>query len=247
MGLGDIFQNIITLYLVFNCNTNWKNLKGVNQYIPEVYRRILKIWVNVSRTNKKQTLSNSAQVLWNNNKITYRNNCIFIPRWIKHDIIFVSDILTENGQISYNKVITKIQDTGITKFEFNCVKNALLKYENMSIEQEKNNDIFLFDENIHKLTNQTIRKQIQRKKYIEPENKWQLDFTNIQNLNLTEMWSIVPNCTKDSKLILLQWKILHKIYPTYKYLFKIKVKQSYLCSNCNKEDTLNIFFMNAIK
>ena len=45
--------------------------------------------------------------------------------------------MTENEQISYNKVITKIQDTGITKFEFNCVKNALLKYENMSIEQDK--------------------------------------------------------------------------------------------------------------
>ena len=50
------------------------------------------------------------------------------------------------------------------------------------------------------------------------------------------MWSIVPNCTTDSKLI------LHKIYPTYKYLFKIKVKQSYVCSNWNKEDTLEHFF-----
>ena len=94
---------------VFNCNTTWKNLKGVNQYIPEVYRRILNIWVNVSGTNQKQTLSNSAQVLWNNNKITYINNCIFMPRWIKHGITFVSDIMTENGQISYNKVITTIQ------------------------------------------------------------------------------------------------------------------------------------------
>ena len=56
----------------------------------------------------------------------------------------------------------KNQDTGITKFEFNCVKNALLKYENIPIEQDKTNDIFLFDENIHKLTNQTIRKKIQR-------------------------------------------------------------------------------------
>ena len=55
-------------------------------------------------------------------------------RWIKHGITFVSDIMTENGQISYNKVIiTKIQDTGITKFEFNCAKNALLKYENIPI------------------------------------------------------------------------------------------------------------------
>ena len=102
---------------VFNCNTTWKNLKGLNQYIPEVYRRILKIWVNVSGTNKKQTLSNSAQVIWNNNNIIYRNNCIFKPRWIKHSITFVSDIMTENGHISYNKVITKIQNTGITQFD----------------------------------------------------------------------------------------------------------------------------------
>ena len=64
---------------VFNCNTIWKNVRGLNQYIPEVYRIILKIWVNVSGTNKKQTLSNSAQILWNNNKLIYRNNCIFKP------------------------------------------------------------------------------------------------------------------------------------------------------------------------
>ena len=35
--------------------------------------------------------------------------------------------------------------------------------------------MFLFDENINKLINKTIRKQIQRTNYIEPENKWQLD------------------------------------------------------------------------
>ena len=36
--------------------------------------------------------------------------------------------------------------------------------ENMSIEQDKNNDIFVFDENIHKLTNQTIRKKYKEKR-----------------------------------------------------------------------------------
>ena len=175
--------------------------------------------VKCIRNKSKTTLPNSAQVLWNNNKIRYRNNCIFIPWWIKHGITFVfSDNMTENGQISYNKVIAKIQDSGITKFEFNCVKNALLKYENILIEQQQKTMIF-FNWWKHSYNYQNISKQIQKKSYFEPEIKWQHGFPNIQNLNLTEMWSIVPNCTKDSKLILLQWKILHKIYPTYKYLF----------------------------
>ena len=104
------------------------------------------------RNKSKTNIIKQCSGIEYNNKIIYRNNCIFIPRWIKHGISFVSDIMTENGQISYNKVIQKIQDTGITKFEFNCVKNTLLKYENMPIEQDKNNNIFLFDENIHKLT-----------------------------------------------------------------------------------------------
>ena len=51
------------------------------------------------------------------------------------------------------------------------------------------------------------------------------------------MWSIVPNCTKDSKLILLQWKAAYDtiISPTYKYLFKIKVQQSYVCSTVTRK------------
>ena len=49
--------------------------------------------------------------------------------------------------------------------------------------------------------------------------------------------------SKETKIILLQWKILHKIYPCNKYLHQIKLSESELCIDCNNADTLEHFFL----
>ena len=48
--------------------------------------------------------------------------------------------------------------------------------------------------------------------------------------------------TQQKKKILLQWKILHKIYPCNKYLHQIKLSESELCIVCNNVDALEHFF-----
>ena len=57
-----------------------------------------------------------------------------------------------------------------------------------------------------------------------------------------KMWAIVPSCTNEPKLITLQWKILHMIYPTNKYLCKIGFTEEEKCIDCNDTDTLCHFF-----
>ena len=128
----------------------------------------------------------------------------------------------ENHQISYPKVLTFIQDSGITKFEFNSVYNALKPLENINIYQDKDYNIHLYNQNIEKLTNQYIRKKLQTAKVEDLPNKWEHTFVNPGNGIFTEMFSLVPKHSKETKLILLQWKILHKIYPCNKYLHQIK-------------------------
>ena len=48
--------------------------------------------------------------------------------------------------------------------------------------------------------------------------------------------------TSEVRLLVLQWKILHDIYPTGLQLKKMKIKDSDDCFLCNKKDTLFHFF-----
>ena len=43
----------------------------------------------------------------------------------------------------------------------------------------------------------------------------------------------------------LQWKILHRIYPTGTLLFKMKMKDNEECYSCSVRDTIPHFFANC--
>ena len=52
------------------------------------------------------------------------------------------------------------------------------------------------------------------------------------------MWLLSYKCTQETRLRVLQWKILHNIYPTYMLLSKMKVKENSKCSYCT--DTVDV-------
>ena len=50
------------------------------------------------------------------------------------------------------------------------------------------------------------------------------------------------DCTKEVRLRLLQWKIIHNIYPTKILLHKMKIEESPKCITCNEIDYSEHFF-----
>ena len=47
------------------------------------------------------------------------------------------------------------------------------------------------------------------------------------------IWSKIPHCTKEARLISLNWKILHNIYPTKTMLYRMGKEESNICNKCN--------------
>ena len=47
------------------------------------------------------------------------------------------------------------------------------------------------------------------------------------------IWSIPSLVTKETRLRVLQWKILHNIYLTNRLLCKMKVRDKQMCSYCH--------------
>ena len=62
------------------------------------------------------------------------------------------------------------------------------------------------------------------------------------------MWSIPSAVTKETRLRVLQWKILHNIYATNILLCKMKVRDGRMCSYCNDVvDYIEHFFFDCPK
>ena len=138
----------------------------------------MNLWLKVSQTNCTFTVNNSAQVLWNNDKFTYKGTNLFMKNWINKKIIFVSDIIDDNNRISYKKMTTNMGDSGITKFQFNVIYNATKNYQNRDICTIKDTNHHIFNKYIQQVNNKKIRKYLQCNKNKDMRNSWETKFIN---------------------------------------------------------------------
>ena len=58
----------------------------------------------------------------------------------------------------------------------------------------------------------------------------------------SDVWNISHKCCSEVKLRQLQWKILHKIYPTNTLLSKMKIKEHEECDFSSEKDDITLFF-----
>ena len=67
------------------------------------------------------------QIIWGNKYITFDKKSLFFKNWIKSNIIFVSDIIDEHGQINEETLLQKLIDKTNWISEFNTLKIAIPK------------------------------------------------------------------------------------------------------------------------
>ena len=121
--------------------------------------------------------------------------------------------------------------------------NLVLNIKKISLLCETGEDDVLFGENLvgeigRKGFLKLIRKNDKEQPLIEEVWKKRYAYAFFQRF-----WLISFQCTKETRLIVLQWKILHDIYPTGTLLKKMKLKENDLCKFCDMRDTpLHFFF-----
>ena len=81
------------------------------------------------------------------------------------------------------------------------------------------------------------------KLYVSPlcTNFWSLRFPKYL-FNWTKIWLATPSCTNEARLISLNWKILHNVYPTNVLLCKMGKAPNNICHTCNVIDYIDHFF-----
>ena len=77
-------------------------------------------------------------------------------------------------------------------------------------------------------------------------NHWSRRFPQ-HIFNWKQIWRASSKCTHEAKLITLNWKIIHNIYPTKIMLYKMGKEPTNLCNTCNVIDYTEHFFFSCNK
>ena len=107
-------ENYGKKFLIFSMNIeNINNLTEIEK-LPDFYIDLLKFWLKINKAKTKDcTHSNDIkrQIIFGNKSIKFKNKSLIYHNWIDEGIIFINDIIDENGKIDKNKIYNKLKIT----------------------------------------------------------------------------------------------------------------------------------------
>ena len=241
---------------VFNCNCSFNQIntvcKNVIDTFPVFYNNMFKVWFNTKCTSNKADISDYFnQIIWNNDAVTANKKTLFYRDWIDAGFIFIKDLFADDGSIySLEYFRHRIQRTGNILFKYFALCNALPSdWKNAPILDQIRTESIVFDAvPIEACSSKMFRHAMVNKTYVPPicMNYWCRRFPNY-NFNWEKIWGSIPCCTSEARLISLNWKIIHNIYPTKVLLCKMGKEDTNLCNSCNAVDHPEHFFFHCTK
>ena len=150
----------------------------------------------------------------------------------------ISDVWQAGDMIEVDMIAARTGRYASLWFEYNATKTAIINLMRRGVNIANLDQIIPID----KFTPKTFRSIITKDKYSTPcsSHFWRHRYNyTVDKHN----WSLAHNATKEERLRLLHWKILHNIYPTNILLKKMKIRDNDLCSLCYEIDYIEHFFL----
>ena len=225
----------------FNCRSD--KAKQVETIQNEFWKNILITFLNCKSlitSNDINTQNFSNQLLFNNQLIMYKRNVLYFANWKRCGLEKVKDIINtnENRLLSLEEIQNVVeQNNAVTLLQYNAIVNALPRcwkewisdgnYDNESTEYS---EVIIYNTKL-KIIKQSLADKAGQSTTITPHacNIWQQKL----GVHIDEnVWQMPRKATKEIRLKELQWKIVHRIYPTNIILQKMKVSETNKCNYC---------------
>ena len=228
----------------FASNVSAKDFKGLYLIKNVFWEKVLSTWLDHNYSiNDNSNPLHIKSPLFNNKHITYKNETIFFHHCCKTLIITIGDVIVHGKFIDFPLFQHKFGNRPDVWLTYYIIYNALSKIiENNSIlTTSEPPPLSLTFGNLPVGNNsRTFFLQVIKKTEIPfAESFWHRKFSSVFDKRI---WLLPFQCTNETRLRILQWKILHNIYPTSILLKKMKIKKSDLCVSCNTLDTIDHFF-----
>ena len=231
---------------VFSSNNKPKDMQGLSSIKSKFWKMVLTTWLSHTEVKQLNDISDEiipSQIIWNNHLVKYQNKSLFMPKWIKANILYIQDIIIDNRLITFEQLCRKMEITASIWLEYFTVINAIPQpWRNTQVNGDNHVDIVTFKEkDIQAWSMKDFRRELQPQN-IQPKSVhfWQRKFPNV---NFSEQyWCLAHHCCKEIRLKTLQWKILHNIYPTNIMLKKMGKTETENCVHCGVKDYIEHFF-----
>ena len=117
-------------FFIFGMNIDHtKNLNGFKS-LPEFYQNIIKAWIEIGGAKTsypKNNLEILKQPIWGNKYIKFRGKLVIHKSWIKSGIIYMKDLVDNQGKINERNITPKLTDKTNWIAEFTMIKKAIPK------------------------------------------------------------------------------------------------------------------------
>jgi hypothetical protein len=238
---------------VLESSVTCRDFIGMELIKSVFWKRVLSTWI---LNNKSSQVSAEevalvdiySQVLWNNRFIVYKRTPLMILDCIKAGIIRVGDILKQKNIINYEDYVCKLDTSPNRLLEYNALVNSVPQVWKEKLVREANPNqttgnlkICFRDVPVQSFTGKLYRTMLvnDTTSIVCAVKFWERKF----GVHLTNWhWNIADQCTKEVRLKVLHWKIMHNIFPTNIMLNKMSIRVSNQCSYCNQVDFLEHFF-----
>ena len=226
---------------VFNCSVHGSNFKGLDLIKSNYWKRVLNVWLKYKYVGEDSSSFDINNPIFNNSSVRFKNNTIFIESCIKKSMILIKDFI-ENGRIiTFESFREKFGMNAETHLAYNIIFNALNRIVGKLKMNNPPQQYWFMNSEAGKINRKGYYNMINKKKVASIITEFRIKFS--QEECDPFIWTVASSCTSEVKLIQLQWKILHNIYPTGTLLHKMKIRSTENCESCGERDSLSHFFV----
>ena len=231
-----IFYRKVGGIKVFECNTQSKDFKGLKLINNKFWINVLKTWLDLPWEERSAELGMS-EPWFNNTKLKYKGDTIYKSRLVMINIVTIGDLFSNNRIMKVEELKERYGKYNGIELDLNIILNAILK---VKTNVGKGNASRM--SKIQEITRKNIYNNIKGQGTFDHLKI----FWNRKEAELNENhWMTPIRCTNEIRLRILQWKIIHNIYPTNILLQKMKISETKNCSYCSEIDYTEHFFFHC--
>ena len=189
--------------------------------------------------------------LWQNSEIKINKECVHYKSWADKGVIIIADLLDENGNFLNFETFCLKYSIKCAFTHFYGLKQVILKkwpelldLENNIVRPHRPKFIEIICK--HKKGSKSINDIFISNIYKKPKHEYKWE-TKVQIEN-SDQWKIINEnifkTTNDSRLIWFQYRVVHRIIATNKFLHFISINNNSLCTFCkhDQETIEHLFF-----
>jgi len=238
----------------------WSKVLKENVTNP-FWKEILEHWYEfTTNTNYDYGCSKSnkswlSMPIWYNDKLS--KEILYLPKWFKKGIFWIGDVIGNNGQVlSKEDISNKYNLMEINFLEYLRVRTSV----NLYVKKVKFNNDYSFEQPIMPTNLKVLLKSKKGSKDIYKifnkqklngtyKLKWERDLElSFSESDWKAIFKVCFKTVQDNALVWLQYKVIHRILGTNKYLNLIGISTSSTCRLCKSaEESLLHLFVYCLK